>query len=277
MDNTSTRDTDQPMSDAGAVFNGDVTTSPTVEQVREQQRAMTGAPAPTGQSVPMQPTGPAARWTDDDIERIRREEKDRLYPQLEEVKTQLQVLQEERETARRQAEEAETARLAAERAAEEEKMSARALVERRSEEWQQRFDDLQASIATERAVFDKERQYSALMEFKNAQLATVQDSIMPNLLKYIGGNNEQEILASIERAQQTTAEILGAVQEQQQQQWTGMRGTMPTQPASGPLESAQGARVYTAEDIEAMPMSEFIKQRGVLLPAAGRAYRAQQG
>lgn len=254
--------------------------SPTPEQLRAQQAALAAAAAPpTQQTVQMQPTGPAARWTDEDIERVRTEERSKLHSDLDRVKADLATIQTDRqaEIDRLQAE--KDAADAATRAAEEEHMSAKALIARKDEEWTARFDAIEAQRATEQAVFERERRYAAVQEFKSAQVSLVlqNNEIIPNLADLISGATEEEILQSVEVVKMKSAEILNAVAAQQQREWQAMPGVQPTgSSAAGPLENMNGQKQYSAGDIQAMSDQEYARNRGQLLRAAGDAYRRGQ-
>src|SRR5262245_46869820 len=86
------------------------------------------------QATATQPTG--RHFTEEDIEKARQQEKDKLYPRIEEMGQQLRTIQEERQTelAERQRlqEEADSAR----KAKEEQEMDLRTLLEKRDQEWQ---------------------------------------------------------------------------------------------------------------------------------------------
>ena len=100
---------------------------------------------------------PNARFTEEDIEAARKQEKDKLYPRIDEMSEQLKALKAERD-----AEQAERARLAQEaedlrKAKEEEEMDLRSLFERRESEFQNQIQELNQRYDTDRAIFERER------------------------------------------------------------------------------------------------------------------------
>lgn len=237
-----------------------------------------GAPAaaPTGedqqsQQVPQEV--PGARYTEEDIQRVRREEKDKVYGRIEEMSTQLKALNAEREAAEaaRQAEVA--AKEAQVKREEEEKMETRQLLEVKEQEWASRFSELESKYEQDKAVFDKERAFQRVEQYKQDRVAQESEYIMPELRDLIGGSDEAAIDQSIEEMKNRTAAIMAQVQQSAQDQRQQMRGAAPTAPPVGPMEQMQTYETITAEDIGSMDMETYRKYRETLLNAAGRAYR----
>lgn len=270
--------TGKPVITQPAPFIIDQGGSPTPEQIRAAQAAANGAPI-----VPMTPTAPQPRWTDEDMERVRTEERTKLHSQLSKVDQVAAELEELRQA--RAADEAERQRViddaeSAARAAEEDKMSTKALLERRTAEWESKFNELQTNLATNEAIFAKERRFSALLEYRaNKLLAAEQQGtvIIPNLIDLIGGETEADIDASIATYAAKSAEIIDGIRQQSQQAWQSMPGVQATQPPTmGPLENQPGTRTFSEDDIKSMSMAEWNQHRVSLLRASGNAYRAGQ-
>jgi len=254
-------------------------------------------------SVPIQPeatpstqtpTGPPSAdgktYTQEELNallaKVRKEEKDKLYPELESYKTQLSQFQTTLDTidqerkdreaaldkAKKDAEAAEKARLEAE-------MDAKTLIESKLREtndtWETRFNELNAERDKERAAAAKERAYNELVDYRNSRLTELADDIAPQFHGFIAGNSREEIDAAIVRAQEATQSIFEQVQ--QAQQTPPPRGVSPTgYSAFGPLEGVLGQKTLTAADFENMSMAEYeeYRQKSGL---AGRQAASQRG
>lgn len=211
-------------------------------------------------------------FTAEEVEKIRQQEKDKLYGQIEELKGELKSYREEREAEQRAREEEEK-RLAEEaKAKSEEEMEVRELIRKKEEEWTQQMRQIQEEAERDRALLDQERRYNALQEYKVKQLETHGEEIMPHLRGYVTGNTEEEIDASIQQQIQTTNAILADVQAAQQQQQAAVPTTRVTAPGDGgPMEQVAGTtRTFSAEEIAAMSPAEFAKHRDSLIRAAGQ-------
>jgi hypothetical protein len=239
--------------------------------------------------VPPEPTAPVVptttevnpatgrTFTEAEIEAARQQEKDKLYPRLEEMQqelTRLRAAEEERtrlaQTETERAAAAEAARQEAERKAAEAELSAKELLERRQAEWTAEMAQVREDMARRDAMFAQERRFAELQVYKANAVAAAQDDIAPEFLAYVGGETEAEIEASIEMAKTNTASILANVAGLQQQQRRESKGTSVTAPPVGPVETAQALQSFSPEQIAAMPMSEWAKFRGPLMAAASQ-------
>lgn len=233
---------------------------------------------PMGQQTP--PTDPQNGsnsnqrfYTDEDIERARREEKDKLYGRITTMDDQLKQLQRERDE-REAARQAEVDRLAEEaRTKEEAEMETRDLLTRKEAEWQQRMEELESRYEQDRAVFDRERRFQEVAQYRQAMLEQQQEWIIPELRDLVRGNSETEIDESIEEMKARTAAIMGQLEASVSQQRQGMRGAAPTAPPVGPMEQMESYESLTPQDIATMDMETYKKHRGSLLNATGRQYR----
>jgi hypothetical protein len=223
------------------------------------------------QVVPQPPNGqqPAARWTDEDIERARQQEKDKLYGRIEELSTQMRTFQEAREQ-----EQAERDRLAAEaeearRLKEEGEMELRDLLTRRDTEWQTKLTDLERRYDADRAVFAKEREFTQVQEYRRDRIEQEQEFILPELRDLISGETPEAIDASIEVMKARTEQIFTnmAIANQQAAPFQQPRGAAPTAPPVGPMEQMPTYETLTPEDIKGMDMETYKKYRGQLLQA----------
>ncbi|MFD6934653.1 hypothetical protein ACFWAP_00660 [Streptomyces goshikiensis] len=234
--------------------------------------------------VPEAPQEPAAgRFSAEDLEKVRREEREKLYGRLSQQDEILKATQTELEAARRVREEKEAAEASARQHAEDEakakreaELSAKTLLKEREEAWEKRFTDLQSQYERDRELFAREQEYARLQQVRNDILAAEADHIAPELVDLVHGNTEDELRQSVELMKQKSAAIVAQIQQTQVAARASMRGTAPTGYGVGPADTDAGYRQYSSGDIKSMPMSEYAKLRGQLLPAASAA-RSNQG
>ena len=190
----------------------------------------------------------------------------------------MNLLQQERESEAeaRRAEAEATAKAAKEK--EESELSVRALLQKKEQEWNDRFQSIEQQREQDRAVFEMEKR---LAETENYRLARVQQEsefILPELHDLVKGNNFNEIDASIEEMKQRSNAILGnvsAVVSQQQQPTPIYRGASPTAPPVGPMETASTTQRLTPDDIRSMDIETYKKYRDTLLASASQQYRGR--
>jgi hypothetical protein len=212
-------------------------------------------------------------YTDEDLERVRREEKDKLYGRIQSMDDQLKAITKEREAAeaaRRAEVEAQAERA---RIEEEESMKVRDLLKRKEEEWASRFTELEGRYEQDRAVFERERRFNELESYRQERVAQDSEYIIPELRDLIRGNSEEEIDASIEEMKARTAAIMGQMEASVSSQRQAMRGAAPTAPPVGPMEQMETYESITPDDIRSMDMETYKRYRASLLNAAGRQYR----
>ena len=243
------------------------------QQVGQQPQ---GVPPGQGYQQTGQNVVSNARWTDADIERARQEEKEKLYPRIEEMGGQLKELQEQR-----QAEAAERQRLAeeataAQRAKEEQEMDLRALMEKRDAEWQSRFQETEARYAADRAVFEQERRLQEVTSYRQARIEQESEYLLPQLRKYITGDTPEEIDAAIEAAKAETDEIFSNFTAASQQQQPFRGAAMPSVPPVGPMEQLPSYETLTPQDIAGMDMDTYKRYREQLLRATSPQQRRGQ-
>lgn len=218
------------------------------------------------------PQQPDQFFTKEDIERARQQEKDKLYGRLSKQEEQLQTLMEREAERERQEEEERQRREEEARRAEEEELDVRSLLQKKEQEWEQRFTEIQQQAEAERQVFEKEREFQALKDYAAQRLQEEQDEIMPELRDLVKGNTPEEVEESIALVKDRTARILQQVTAQQQaqqppQQPQVPRGAPVTAPPAGPMENEMGHRTMTAEDIRNMDMDTYAEQREKILSA----------
>lgn len=199
------------------------------------------------------------------LEQTRKQEKDKLYPQLSDLKSQVESL-----TASKQAEVEAAAKEAAAKAEEAarkqfEETTAKDLIAQTRNEFEERIAALQREREEERALHQKERSFLELSQYTQSavQQAIEKGEIAPELAPMVTGNNVDEVNASLETVRATSAQIVANMQAAMQQaQVPPPRGVSPTGYAPvGPMEMAGGTRTLSPADIANMPMHEYAKLR----------------
>lgn len=218
------------------------------------------------------------RYTDDDLNKVRQQEKDKLYPRIEQMDQELKALKAERDAAAAAAQE-EAKRLAEEaRRKEEEGLSVRALLEKKEGEWTSQIEELRNLREQDRAVFEMEKRLAETEQYKFARVAQESEYILPELRDLVGGNTPAEIDASIEEMKARTNAIIGNVAGVvSQQQPPIYRGASPTAPPVGPMEQLSTTQRLTPDDIRSMDIETYKKYRDSLLASASQQYRSNRG
>jgi hypothetical protein len=226
---------------------------------------------PQPQQQAPQEQRPAYRWTDEDLEAARVQEKEKLYGRLNDVQSQIQSLQEEREQERaereRLAQEAEAAR----QAREEQEMGVRELLEKRDREFREALEERDRRYEADRQIYEKERQLAEAEIYRRDRIEQEANDILPELRDFVGGNSPEEIDRSIEAIKQRTAMIVQnfVSAEQPPVPFQPRMGAAPTAPPVGPMEqqSAQ-LNLNDPEVLRDMDMDTYKKIRPQLLQAA---------
>lgn len=255
------------------------------------------APAPVDpaqQTYPVQPyvpaqppaTPPANYVTREDMEaameRVRGEEKNKLYGQIEQQKAEIAALNQWRQE-QEQSRSEEEARLAAEeRRAEEAEMSSKELLERARQEWndnlqqttqtwEQRLEEEKAARESAQALVDKERRFNDLRAYAMAKVEERREDIAPQLVDWITGNSEEEIDLAVERAVATTNQIAQDLQGVPGQVLPGQVQQPPappvgTRPTGGPagIDPTSQYQTLTPDQIKNMPMEQYAALRSRL-------------
>ena len=204
-------------------------------------------------------------YTEEDLARVRQQEKDKLYPQIDELKGELKVLQQERQ-ARLDAE-AEAQRQAEEEArkAAEAELDLRSLLEKKEQEWNQRLEAEKQERLAAQTLLEREREYQALMDYRNRRLDEEQDNIIPELLDLVEGSTTDEIEQSITNLKARSERILDSAQSAMQATRRDMVGARVTAPTAGPMDTNLEQQSITAEQIAGMSFNDYVKNRSKLL------------
>lgn len=209
-------------------------------------------------------------FTEQDIAKVRAQEKDKLYPQIEKLKEELDSLKRTQfeQAAERQAQEAalEAARLEEIKAKQEEELEVRDLLKVKEEEWQNRLDQEREEREKAFALLERERAFTELQNYRNHRIEQERDNIIPELIDMVNGNSAEEIEASIQGLIAKSSSILDSAQQAMQAVRRDMTGTrVTTPPSAGPLDIETGTRQFTAEDISSMSMQDYAKIRNQIL------------
>jgi hypothetical protein len=213
-------------------------------------------------------------YTEEDLAKVRGQEKDKLYPQIEKLKEELDAIKrdkEEQELARKAAEEAKALE---ERERAEDEMGVRDLLKAKEQEWAEQLEREREERERAFALLDREKTFAEIQNYRTSRLEDERDSIIPELVDLISGNSIEEIEQSIQGLKERSSRILDSAQQAMQSARREMTGTrVTTPPNAGPMDIETGTRQFTAEDIAAMPLNEYAKYRSQLLSpnAQGRS------
>lgn len=231
-------------------------------------------PAPTTSRV----------FTEEEVEAIRRQEKDKLYKSLEDEKERARVLasqldefNKEREAAQRLAAEQQAAADEERKRREQEEMDAKSLILAKEDEfnqklsaaetqWNERLARLEEERDAAALILQKEQEYQQLQSYRSRRLAEEQDNIMPDLIDLVTGNSEAEIDASISALAAKSAAIMDNIQQAlppQRPRGISPLGSTP----SGPLDTQTEQQTFSLEQIKAMGNDDWQKYRDRLLQA----------
>lgn len=234
-----------------------------------QPPAPPAPPVPPQYQPPSQPPASPKYFTEDDIEKARREERDKLYGRISKTDDRFKTLQEELDSLKadrdKRVAEEEHRRQEAEaalRAKNEEEMSAKDLIAQREKEWQTRLDEIQAEGERRDAAYKRDQEFMRLQSYIQRRAAEEQDrTIGAELIDFITGNTEAEVEESIKLLQAKTQRIIEGMRDGQVTARAAQPGISPTgqPPSGGPLDALtpKGNQPLTKEEIEAIPMSEW--------------------
>ena len=238
------------------------------------------------QDEAMKVTGQKTKaFTEDEVENIRKQEKDKMYKRLEEadsrtkaLEEQLKVITDEREKAIKEAEDRAKKEAEAIRLREFEELSAKELLLKQEtefnqklntveNEWKARLEEIDRDRQAQAALLDKERRHQELQTYISRRMQEEQEYIIPELLNLISGSSEEEIEMQIDRYKEVSSAILENVQRATAESQSRLKGAGVTAPPVGPMETQMEQQTLTAEDIRNMSMEQYQKMRERLLNA----------
>ena len=248
-----------------------------------QEATDTSEVVDTAFAVGTEEAAAARTFTEDDVEKIRQQEKDKLYKRLEDSDGRVKSLEDQLSTLANESEvsKAEAARLAkaesdALRKREEEELSAKELITKRETEfdeklkvveteWEGRLAKIEEERASQEAMLEKERRYRELETYLGRRMVEEEEYIIPELRDLASGTTEEEIDNSIAILKDRSSAILESIQQSTQP--SGLRGSPVTAPPVGPMETQTEQQTLSAEDIRNMPMEQYMQMRDRLLKA----------
>ena len=245
------------------------TTSTVVDSAVAQEAfasEVTGTASTAQQEVEAPVTDSKAGYTVVDLKRVREQEKSKLYPQIDSLKEEINLLKKDREAQLAEAAAIAKEKEEAARKLAESEMDVRALLEKKEREWTAQLEEIRQEGARKDALLERERQYAELTAYRNRRLAEEQDNIMPELVDLISGNNADEIENSITGLRERSSKILESAQQAMQNARRDMKGTSTTLPPT--MENNSGQQQFTADQIAAMSVTEYAKYRDRLFPGA---------
>ena len=214
----------------------------------------------------------AAKYTADDLAKARQQEKSKVYGTLEKTQEELasvkKILEEQQAAnAARNARRAEReATLAEEKKKQEEsEMDFKELLSTKEKEWQSKLEAEKLEREKAFALLDRERQFQELSAYRQQRLESERESIIPELIDLISGNDKNEIEASIAGLKDRSAKIFESVAAASQLSRKEMVGTRITVPASGPLDNDSAQANLSPDSITNMSMADYAKNRAKLL------------
>jgi len=243
--------------DAAEAFASEANVTPVTEQTGVDAPAVTNA-------------NNAKFYTDEDLARVRSQEKDKLYPQIDSLKEQLDALKRERdeELAVKLAEkEALEAQLAEEaKRKQEEELELRDLLKVKETEWSEQLERERQERERAFALLEREKTFAEIQSYRNQRIAQESENILPELIELINGETVDEIESSIQGLKAKSSSIMDNVQQATQAARRDMTGTrVTTPPNAGPLDIETGNRQFSAEDINNMSLNDYAKLRSKLL------------
>lgn len=245
------------------------TTSNVVDSAVAQEAfasEVTGTASTAQQEVEAPVTDSKAGYTEVDLKRVREQEKSKLYPQIDSLKEEINLLKKDREAQLAEAVAIAKEKEEAARKLAESEMDVRALLEKKEQEWTAQLEEIRQEGARKDALLERERQYAELTAYRNRRLAEEQDNIMPELVDLISGNSADEIENSITGLRERSSKILESAQQAMQTARRDMKGTSTTLPPT--MENNSGQQQFTADQIAAMSVTEYAKHRDRLFPGA---------
>jgi hypothetical protein len=243
-----------------------------VDTPEAQEAFLTDIPVPTETKVTPVKTDVLSdkSYTEEDLRRVREQEKSKLYPQIDSIKEEVNLLKKDREERVAQVEAEKAAAEEENRKKTESEMDIRQLLEIKEKEWAQKLETERGERERAFTLLERERQYAELSEYRTRRLEDERDNIMPELVDLISGNTPDEIENSITGLRERSSRILESAQSAMQNARKEMKGTSITTPPAGPLETNSEQRTLTAQEIAAMPMNEYAKIRDRIMSDSAR-------
>lgn len=208
-------------------------------------------------------------------ERVRKEEKDKLYPQIETLGQQVAALTKEREDRLAAEQSAQQAAAEQERQRLEAEQTQLQRFEVMQQEQANKLHELEEVANRERAMREKEAELAQITQYRWDRLQQEQENIAPQLADFVSGTTKEQVDKSIELVKAKTAEILSKVQEQQLGARREMAPPISGAPPVDMMGQGENQRTLTAAEIRDMPIEEYAQYRPQLLAAGNERVRTQ--
>lgn len=212
------------------------------------------------------PPPPVERaYTEEDLIAARKQEKEKLYPEIDRLKQEVTALKSaQEEEARRLAEEQQRLQDEARRKAEEE-MDVRQLLQAKEAEWQSQLEAERQERERAFALLEKERQLAEVQRYRSVRIEEERNNIIPELIDLVSGDTAEQIDASIASLVERSSRIISSAQQAAQVARRDMSGARVTSPPAGPLEDYSDSRTMTPDQLRDMTMEEYAQYRSTLL------------
>lgn len=228
------------------------------------------APTVTSSNISSDSTLNQKFYTDEDLAKVRSQEKEKLYPQIESLKEELSTIKKEREEEAARKAEAEAAEAERLRQLAESELDVRDLLKKKEQEWQEQLERERQERERAFALLEREKTYADLQAYRQQVVEAERENIIPELVDLISGNTQEEIAASVEGLKARSAKILESVQSATQNARREMKGTSVSAPPAGPLETNSEQRPLTPQEIAGMSMNDYAKYRERIMSESAR-------
>jgi hypothetical protein len=234
---------------------------------------VSGVDAPTVTTKTTEARNPKF-YTDEDLAKVRSQEKEKLYPEIDRLKEEVSILKKEREEQAALKEAQAAAEVAEREAKEREKLEndldAKEFAKLTAEELREQLARERQERETAFALLERERQFASLQDYRRQVIEQERENIIPQLIGYIQGNTPEEIQASVESLKEQSASIMQDALSATQNARKEMTGTRATFPSSEPLDTNSESRQFSAQDIASMSVNDYAKVRERLLSESAR-------
>jgi hypothetical protein len=212
-------------------------------------------------------------YTEADLAKVRSQEKEKLYPTIDSLKSEVEALKAEKleRDAKKAQKESEKAQRAESELAEKEKMaiekelSAKDLLRIKEREWEEKLERERQERNLAFSLLEKERALSDLQSYRTQRLDAERENIVPELVDLITGNTAEEVEASINDLKVRSQSILENARAMRDTARRDLQGTKVSLPPTGPLETNSEQRQLSAAEIANMDMAEYAKYRSRIL------------
>ena len=119
-------------------------------------------------------------YTEEDVKKFREQEKSKLYPQIDSLKEEINLLKKDREERLAEAERLRAEQEAEARKKAEAEMDVRTLLEQKEKEWAEKLEAERGEREKAFLLLERERQYSEITEYRNLRVSQEQETILPD-------------------------------------------------------------------------------------------------